>query len=107
MKRNERPIGMVLRDLREKKGLGIKTVGKELAVSYSYLSKIENGHRTPNNEFLQRLSNLYEVDSEELIALIAGLPPDIQTIIQTHGKDVFALLRDLYPRVKPTRNGDA
>ena len=90
-------IGDALRTLREKKGLGIKTVGKQLAISYSFISRVENGHRVPNQDFLERLAALYEADSEVLLAMMAGLPPDIQKIIQEHGKDVFTLLRDLYP----------
>ena len=96
MKRQNKSIGDVLRSLREKKGLGIKTVGKQLEISYSYISKVENGHRMPNQEFLERLSALYGADPEELVAKIAGLPSDIQQIIQMHGKDVFDLLRGLY-----------
>jgi transcriptional regulator with XRE-family HTH domain len=106
MKRKPNSIGDTLRGLREKKGLGIKTVGKELDISYSYISKVENGHRLPNQEFIERLSALYGADSEELLAKMAELPPDIQSIVQTHGKDVFELLRSLYaPKTAARKRG--
>ncbi len=89
-------IGGTLRKLREAKGLGIKTVGRELNVSYSYLSKVENGHKAPSVELVQKLSELYRVDPEELLAKVAELPADIQEIIQTRGREVFDLLRQTY-----------
>jgi transcriptional regulator with XRE-family HTH domain len=89
-------LGGTLRKLREAHGLGIKTVGRELNVSYSYLSKVENGHKSPSTDLVQKLSELYRVDPEEMLAKVAELPPDIQQIIQEKGKEVFDLLRKTY-----------
>ncbi len=89
-------FGDKLRQLREARGLGIKTVGKELSVSYSYLSKVENGHKVPSTDLVQKLAELYDVDPEEMLAKLAELPPDIQQIIQERGKEVFDLLRKTY-----------
>jgi len=93
-KRNN--LGEALRQLREAKGLGIKTVGRELDVSYSYLSKVENGHKSPSTELVQKLAQLYSVDPEEMLAKVAELPADIREIVQEHGKEVFELLREAY-----------
>jgi transcriptional regulator with XRE-family HTH domain len=97
-------FGGTLRKLREAKGLGIKTVGRQLNVSYSYLSKVENGHKVPSADLVQKLSELYRVDPEEMLAKVAELPPDIQQIVQEHGREVFDLLRKTYAdRTKPDK----
>jgi transcriptional regulator with XRE-family HTH domain len=103
MKKTQESIGQTLRRLREKKQIGIKTVGKALDISYSYISKVENGHRTPSPELVERLSNLYGADADDLLARISELPTDIQAIIQEHGKEVFEVLRDFYAGGGKTR----
>ena len=61
-----------------------------------YLSKIENGHKLPSPELLERLCTLYNTDSDELISRLGQLPTDIQRIIESHGREVFSLLRERY-----------
>lgn len=62
-------LGQYLRDARNKKGYSIKEVGKELDLNYTYVSKMELGHKKPSNEVLAQLAQLYEVDLMELIRL--------------------------------------
>jgi len=91
-------LGEKLRQLREDKNLGIKTVAPKADVTYSYLSKIENGHKAPTAELLDKLCDIYGADKDEMIARFGGLPSDIQKIIQQNGKEVFDLLRDTYKK---------
>lgn len=101
--RKENPsIGTQLRQFREGRGLGIKTAGKALDISYTYLSKVENGHKNPSPDLIEKLSQLYEVDQESLMASIAELPQDIQRIVKEHGREVFDLLRSTYSESAPT-----
>ena len=89
-------VGNELRKLRKQKGMGIKTASKELGVSYTYLSRVENEHRTPSPALVKKLSSLYGVETEELLAKLHHLPPDILQILDAHGKDVFDTIRKLY-----------
>jgi len=101
--RKRKKIGPELRRLREHKGMGIKTAGKELGVSYAYLSRVENEYRTPSAALVQKLSSLYGVDAEDLLARLHHLPPDILKILDEHGKDVFDTIRKLYSQSRKAR----
>lgn len=77
--------------------MGIKTAGRELDVTYSYLSKIENNHKVPSPQLLEKLCEFYGGDRDELLAAVDRLPDDIQQILHTHREDAFRILRDLFP----------
>jgi transcriptional regulator with XRE-family HTH domain len=94
---NQMEFGNDLRRLRRRAALGLKAVAPQVNVSYTYLSKIENGHKTPSPELIERLCALYKADSDELISRLGFLPSDIQQIIELKGKEVFELLREHYP----------
>jgi transcriptional regulator with XRE-family HTH domain len=96
----KKKVGNELRQLREHKGMGIKTASKELGVSYAYLSRVENEHRTPSPALVKKLSMLYGVETEELLAKLHHLPPDILHILEVHGKDVFDSIRKLYSETR-------
>lgn len=92
----QREFGTVLRGLRKQADLGLKAVAPKVKVSYTYLSKVENGHKKPSPELIQKLCALYNTDSDELISKLGQLPSDIQQIIEMNGKEVFDLLRERY-----------
>lgn len=89
-------FGHDLRLLREKAGVGIKTVGKAINVSYTHISRIENGHKPPSTELIGKLAAYYGIDEEEMLARIGALPDDIQQLIEENGKEVFDLIRSSY-----------
>ena len=97
-------LGEKLRQLREAKNLGLKTAAPKADVTYSYLSKIENGHKNPTSDLLEKLCDIYDADKDEIIARFGGLPDDIQRIIQQNGKEVFDLLREKYKK-EGAKNG--
>lgn len=100
MKRGKRSrqeqFGGALRAFRRRAALGLKSVAPKVNVSYTYLSKIENGHKTPSPELIERLCLLYKADSDELISKLGLLPSDIREIVERNGKEVFELLREHY-----------
>jgi transcriptional regulator with XRE-family HTH domain len=54
------PEGRILKKLREKHGLSMRTVGEKLGLSDSYISQIENGRANcPKGESLDRLLKVY------------------------------------------------
>jgi len=94
--KKQKKLGSRLRRLREQQGIGIKTASKELGVSYAYLSRVENDQRTPSSELVEKLSSLYGVDAEDILARLHRLPSDIREILDIHGKDVYAEIRKIY-----------
>jgi transcriptional regulator with XRE-family HTH domain len=98
--KGKKSIGTELRALRVKSGLGIKTVGRTLDVSYTYLSKVENDHKQPSEELLRKLAQVYQTDAESLLPLIGALPPDIRRILNQHGEAVFDLIRKSFDSKK-------
>ena len=96
-------LGKLLRSLREKKNFGIKKVAAELGVNYSYLSKIENDHKIPSQELLLKLCEMYDADSDQIIALLGQIPSDIREIIKEHGKEVFDTVRKQYSSFKQSK----
>lgn len=64
------PLGLKIRELRDKKGVTQKQMAEELGVSAAYLSALEHGHRgMPNWHFLQRLIGYFNIIWDEADAL--------------------------------------
>ena len=91
-------FGSYLRDLRQKTHLGIKQVGPEVGVSYSYLSKLENGLVEPSEETLRKLATYYGVNEERLNTIAGRLPPDVSRILSEKPEEAVELLRSRFGR---------
>ena len=63
-------LGKYLKELREKRGLGIRQVERETGIPNAYLSLLEKGSKThlPPPAVLGKLAKLYEVSVETLLA---------------------------------------
>lgn len=59
-------FGKKIRDLRERRGLILRKVAAELDIDTATLSKIELGDRQAKREHIFILSELYEVNLQEL-----------------------------------------
>lgn len=64
-----------IRDLRQKKGLYLEHVAKATGFSINYISEVERGIRSPNDELISSLAKLFNVEEEELFFLAGKLPP--------------------------------
>lgn len=70
-------FGSYLRMLRKNRGLSLKKVEGEAAVSNAYLSQIERGLRNPPHpDILKRLAKAYEVPTSDLL-IAAGYVEDL------------------------------
>jgi len=85
-------LGPLIRDRRCASGLGLKRAAPHLGVTYTYLSKIENGLVTPSDELLQRMAAYYG-DSDALFAAASRLPPDVQAILRENQQEAVQVLR--------------
>lgn len=86
-------FGKKLRDLRTRLGLGLKTVAPEIGVSYTFLSKVENGKVAASERVIERLAKYYSVNDETLAAQAGHLPDDVKDILANHPEEALALLR--------------
>ena len=77
-------------------GKSLKRVAPLVKVSYSHLSKVENGIKQPSPQLVGRLSKLYDADVDDLLVTMGELPEDVTKILQMQGKDAIDLLRNEY-----------
>jgi transcriptional regulator with XRE-family HTH domain len=68
MAHDNRTIGDVIHDARAKLKLSLRDVTKELDITPSYLSDIENNRRVPSEEVLRKLANFLKLDYDDLMA---------------------------------------
>ena len=60
-------LGQILKTKREAKGLLLRQVAAYLDIDQAILSKIEKGDRKPNKEHISKLSEILEIDRENLM----------------------------------------
>jgi transcriptional regulator with XRE-family HTH domain len=89
-------LGQVLRELRKKKGVSIKTMAPEVSIDHTYISKIENGYVVPSIEVVKRLANYFHYDKDELLVLSDHIPDDIREILKTRPKEALDYLRERF-----------
>ncbi len=62
-----RTIGIILRELREAKGLLLREVGAKLSLDPTILSKIEQDKRMPTKDQVKALADFYKDQKNEVI----------------------------------------
>lgn len=62
-------VGEILREKREEKGLFLRHVSAQLDVDTAILSKIERSERKATKEQLVKLTEILDLDKEELLIL--------------------------------------
>ena len=91
-------FGGLLRNLRSKKGIGIKQLAPELGVSYTYLSKLEHNLVRPSQELVERIANYFSYDRDRLLLAANKVPSDILEILREYPDDAIVLLRERFGR---------
>lgn len=90
-------LGDIVRSLRLAKGLGIKKLAQELALSHSYISHIERGKAIPSDSLLRKLAAYFGANEEELLLASGRLPKDVKKILYEHPKEAVKVLRESFP----------
>lgn len=70
-------VGEKLKKLRDEKDWSTREVARRINISYSYVSKIENG-KIPSLTTLQKLCDLYEVNITELFGKEVDTPDELK-----------------------------
>src|SRR5664279_4310106 len=75
-------FGERLRELRKARNLSQRTLGSQVGVSFTYISKIENEKLDfgdyPSEELICKLATALEVDEDELLILAEKIPAAIR-----------------------------
>ncbi len=76
-------FGGKLRELRKRAGMTQRELADKVNVSFTYISKIENGAMPPpSKKTLFRLADALNIDREELLILAGKIPSDIAQMLK-------------------------
>jgi len=89
-------FGSFLRGLRQEKGYSLKRLANKMDINYTYLSKLENGHSTPSERFIERVVAVFHYDKEELLVRAGKIPDDVLRIISDNPKEAIEFLRKTF-----------
>jgi transcriptional regulator with XRE-family HTH domain len=79
-----KPVGDLLRELRNDRGSSLRAAARDLGVDASYLSKIERGAKPLPGRLRGRAADYYEADVAQLAIAEGELPADILRILAKH-----------------------
>lgn len=65
--RFEKTFGETVKKIREEKHLTLREVAKSLSIDTSMLGKIEKNNRRPTKAFIEKFSNLFNVNDKDLM----------------------------------------
>ena len=75
-------FGNRLRAMRTARGLSQRALGERVGVSFTYISKVENGKLDfgdyPSEDLIRRLAAALDADEEELLLLAEKIPEAIR-----------------------------
>ena len=94
-------FGRRLRELRKQKNISQRDLATQVAVDFTYLSKIEGGRLAPPSEdVIRRLAQALDTDENELINLAGKVSKDLKAVLEESPQAV-ELLRVLSARKLP------
>lgn len=91
-------FGKQLRELRSKKGIGLKRLGPTLGVNYTYLSKLEHGETQPSADLVRRIAEYFDCDRDTLLLAAGKVPEDVLAILRNNPEEALRMLRERYPQ---------
>lgn len=62
-------IGLILKKIRLVYSMSAKDLAKELDISASYLSEIENNKKNPSIDLLEKYSNIFDIKTSSIILM--------------------------------------
>ncbi len=89
-------FGGMFKHLRKEAGIGIKGLAPHLGVTYSYLSKLENGATLPSEELVYRTARYFSCDPNPLMLAAGKVPRDVLKILQENPEHALEFLKDRF-----------
>jgi len=81
---NEKTLGEHIRDARVAKGSSLRELARQLTITPSYLSDIENDRRVPAEQVLRAIANLLQLDFDTLMAMAGRLSAKAERYMKRH-----------------------
>ena len=97
-------FGRLLKNLRERRGLGIKKLAPELQVNYTYLSKLENNKVSPSEAMVGRVATYFGYSKDEMMLAANRIPPDVLEILKRNPESAIEYLRKEYSKPRAQLN---
>lgn len=92
-------FGDLIKQLRQDKDIGIKSLAPELDITYTYLSKLENNKVTPSAKVIENIASYFKYDLDELLLSANKIPNDIRHILQHNPKEAVEFLRKKFGKL--------
>jgi len=102
-------LGQYIRQERERCGLTLRVLARQIGMHYSYISRVESGdYKQPSPEILQRIAHALGVEYSDLFALTGyRIPEDLPDFVpylraryRQLPDDAIRKLDDYFARVK-------
>ena len=94
-------IGVVLKNIREEKGLQLQEVHNNTKIDLTLLSRIENGKRLPTKEQILQFANYYQIDQKKLLLNLLGDKVVYKIQEESFGQDALMVAEEIMTFGKP------
>ena len=94
-------IGIVLKEIREDKGLQLQEVHNDTKIDLSLLSRIENGKRLPTKEQTIQLAKFYQYDKNKLLLNLLGDKVVYEINEEDFGQNALVVAEEIMTYGKP------
>ena len=94
-------FGTVVRNVRQKRKIGLREMAKMIGVSPTYLSKVERGEcGPPAEDKVRKMAVIINQDPDYILSLAGRVSADLQEIIRRYPIDTAKMLRAFAKRKK-------
>lgn len=97
-------FGEIIRKLREESGLPLRKVAAHLDIDPSTLGKIERNERTANKEMVEKLAELFSVNSKPLIVSYLSDKVAYEIMEEEYTKDILKVAEEKVKYYKTIKN---
>ena len=86
-------LGKYIRNLRNKRDIGVRELGRLVDVSGVHISSIEKDKNTPSPELLRKISVILDTDVDKLQSMANQVDPDVIDVIKKSPSAIPSFLR--------------
>ena len=84
-------VAFLIRGLRAERGESLRSAAKHLGVDASHLARLESGEKQMSSSLGDRVSDYYNIDSDDIHLAAGRLPEDVVSILLSHPDEIQRL----------------